>query len=440
MESIFNTYAVQMLAESELQQLKMDESLPTTHAKTKTILDEAERLRQQCGKDMQTDDRMILAIRFALTGVTWAAPVITTFEMRAPAEKTYEHLRNFLLHAAVSDDRENARLGNGKSVYFGTGYENRRLAYSRKPSSSGYSGKRFQCPKFTGTVKKFQSRGNRRQNPIDRRTGKVAVCRSEGCGSTEHFQFSGRCPVQRQREASGQSAAYMAQCFDEDPDKFMAELFFSKAQDDEDAGQTDAHETDIDAQISGPCLDDIFFLDIEDDNATSNQNFVSTDQLELDPFPGEWYDTTEAETLFVSHEIYSSNIVTDITEPEPRFGGESLHPLHPKVLIAKGEEGFLKDGWDLSNFYTDPSGKYIDFPVSYIDYPTALSPTIASSESDCFRPDDSSSDTGCWTEISDSESDALSVSDIDSEKWFECNSSATSEPETSTAGFQAPGF
>lgn len=49
-------------------------------------------------------------------------------------------------------------------------------------------------------------------NPIDRRTGLPMTCRSPGCNSTTHFQFSGQCPVQKRRIREGVAREYMAQC------------------------------------------------------------------------------------------------------------------------------------------------------------------------------------------------------------------------------------
>jgi hypothetical protein len=61
------------------------------------------------------------------------------------------------------------------------------------------------------------------------------VCRSRGCNSTEHFQYSGKCPVEKARRQQGLSAVHMAQCIVDDAAKGMdiwdcvAEILFSRA-------------------------------------------------------------------------------------------------------------------------------------------------------------------------------------------------------------------
>jgi hypothetical protein len=47
------------------------------------------------------------------------------------------------------------------------------------------------------------------------------VSRSRGCNSTEHFQYSGKCPVEKARRQQGLSAVHIAQCIVEDVAKGM---------------------------------------------------------------------------------------------------------------------------------------------------------------------------------------------------------------------------
>jgi hypothetical protein len=66
------------------------------------------------------------------------------------------------------------------------------------------------------------------------------VCRSWGCNSTEHFQYSGKCPVERAWRQQGLSTVHMAQCIVDDVAKGMdiwdcvAKILFSRAHEETD--------------------------------------------------------------------------------------------------------------------------------------------------------------------------------------------------------------
>jgi hypothetical protein len=69
---------------------------------------------------------------------------------------------------------------------------------------------------------------------------KPMVCRSRGCNSTEHFQDSGKCPVEKSRRQQGLSTVHMAQCIVDKVAKGMdiwdcvAEILFSRAREETD--------------------------------------------------------------------------------------------------------------------------------------------------------------------------------------------------------------
>jgi hypothetical protein len=50
-----------------------------------------------------------------------------------------------------------------------------------------------------------------RRNPSGK-DGKSVSCRLRGCNSTEHFQYSGKCPVEKARRQQGLSTVHMALC------------------------------------------------------------------------------------------------------------------------------------------------------------------------------------------------------------------------------------
>jgi hypothetical protein len=66
------------------------------------------------------------------------------------------------------------------------------------------------------------------------------VCRSRGCNSTEHFQYSGKSPVEKAQWQQGISTVHMAQCIVDDVADGMdiwdcvAEILFSRAHEETD--------------------------------------------------------------------------------------------------------------------------------------------------------------------------------------------------------------
>lgn len=106
------------------------------------------------------------------------------------------------------------------------------------------------------------------------------VCRSPGCNSIEHLQYSGQCPVQRRREKRGNARAYMAAQIEEDVndgvpiDEILTEILFSQP-------TCEAHEeSDSDADIEAGVgfVEENFLADTaahepDDSDETSAENF-----------------------------------------------------------------------------------------------------------------------------------------------------------------------
>jgi hypothetical protein len=78
-----------------------------------------------------------------------------------------------------------------------------------------------------------------RSNPLGR-DGKPSVCRPRGCNSTEQFQYSGKCPVEKARRQKGLLTVHMAQCIVNDVANGMdvwdciAEIFLSRVHEETD--------------------------------------------------------------------------------------------------------------------------------------------------------------------------------------------------------------
>ena len=346
MEEMFDNYASQMLAENTMLQLRLDESKTTSHEKMQTFLDEMERLRRRCGKDIQSDARMIRLITEAVSGVDWAHLTMRNYLMKHERERNFEDLRGFLLHAAMDDDRMNSRSSDSTAAgtYFtdgnrARGYENRRTAYPPRQNDGDRSapprrqnfGNRPNFKRFGRFVSSSRTQSNWKQNPIDRATGKPMVCRSKGCGSTSHFQFSGRCPIQKQRMQSGTQAAYMADCMDCDPDLCCKEILYSALQDAADAPTTPSPEAD--PAPEHPHGEDIFDTS---DGYDEHGHWVMSNEATLDPFPTEWCDTpADAAVNFLTE-------LDEEDEEDEQDGGEEETRLDSRSKDAttqKGDDG-----------------------------------------------------------------------------------------------------
>jgi hypothetical protein len=85
------------------------------------------------------------------------------------------------------------------------------------------------------------------------------VCRFRGCNSTEHFQYSGKRPVEKARQQQGISTVHMAKCIVDDVAKGMdtwdcvAEILFSRAHEETDPVSS---FTDISGLASIPAGDE----------------------------------------------------------------------------------------------------------------------------------------------------------------------------------------
>lgn len=330
MEEMFDNYASQMLAETNMQQLRLDESLSTSHQKMQSYLDEMERLRRRCGKDMQSDARMIQCITSAVSGVDWAHLTMRSYLMKHVRERNFEDLRGFLLHAAMDDDRTNERTtespSSGTYFYDGSrdrGFENRRTAFPPRNASAPRQQNSRQ-PNFKRFVSSSNIQSNWKQNPIDRATGKPMVCRSKGCGSTSHFQFSGRCPIQQSRVRSGTQAAYLADCLDEDPEQCCKEILYSAMQDAEEQSGTPPRAgsaLEDNADLDRPLADNIFDTS---DGYDENGNWVMSSDATLEPFPTGWCDLSQDEAVNFSATMQEDEKRQETTSVEVEESSEDL--------------------------------------------------------------------------------------------------------------------
>lgn len=107
---------------------------------------------------------------------------------------------------------------HGTGINYGSALSNfsPTIQGSRPPSSQGTSLPPCDNHRVRNLQFAIRAYAKGRMNPIDKRTGKRMVCRSEGCSSIERFQFSGRCLVEQSRREQGLSAVHMADTITED--------------------------------------------------------------------------------------------------------------------------------------------------------------------------------------------------------------------------------
>jgi hypothetical protein len=186
-----------------------------------------------------------------------------------------------------------------------------------------------------------------RSNPLGK-DGKPMVCRPRGCNSTEHFQYSGNCPVEKARRQQGLSTWHMAQCIVDDVAKGMdiwdcvAEILFSRAHEETDPVSA---FPDISGSASIPAGDE----GKTGDMPTASAGFVATgiqglaDVMEMQ-FSTHYSDRRTSDDPFVEVDfvgVTSSDIhLQDQEEPPSKYETETEGGQIDNANNVFPEEGF----------------------------------------------------------------------------------------------------
>ena len=241
MEKTYVNSVTQRQASSEIKKLRLNPNSSTMRASVDNLVHRLNTFAVNCPASDRTDDAMINVLTHCTQSVEWAKPLRQALISKNVVD--YDDACDVLSALATDEDITQGNTDTDESTV-GINF-----ARDSQKRGSGYSQAR---PAFDnrrlGTLRKaVQSFGQSRSNPVDRRTGKIMVCRSQGCGSTTHFQYSGKCPVEQARRKSGSSAIYMANTIESDLERgedilgIFCEVLFSKSDD----GVLDTDEQDL---------------------------------------------------------------------------------------------------------------------------------------------------------------------------------------------------
>lgn len=230
MEHTYINSVTQRQASSEIRKLRLNPDATSTRASVDSLVHRLNTYAINCPAADRTDDAMVNTLIHCTQSVEWAKPLRQALISKSVTD--FDDACDVLSSLATDEDISQGNSGHDVGIHFapqktstGQDHGQGRAPQSRIP----YDNRRL------GSLHKaVQSFGKSRHNPIDRRTGKPMICRSKNCGSTEHFQYSGKCPIEQQRRRNGTSAIFMAHSIEEDLAKgedilgVLCEILFSQ--------------------------------------------------------------------------------------------------------------------------------------------------------------------------------------------------------------------
>ena len=236
MESLYNTRQSRTMAQESLSALRFGADVARTEA---VATYEREFRRFQASAGPMSEESLLQNLQFALRDPSNDFSDSTSTRISSGEILSFSQSMASLRAAAATADARNPRTGgsSSSSVFANTA---ERTA-EREKGRGGFDNRRL-----SRTFRRWSKDSATKGNPLDRRTGKPMVCRSPGCESTDHLQYSGRCPVQQRRMKNGNARAYMAAAIEEDIDSgipvedVLTEILFSQG------GPGDEEESDTD--------------------------------------------------------------------------------------------------------------------------------------------------------------------------------------------------
>jgi hypothetical protein len=210
MTKTYSNQNTMRIAGQRIRSLTLPDS-ETSMAAMKGLIDQMDAMRDVCPEEDRTDASMLRLLLENTRNVDWLTSARTA--NAANLVTGYKGLCEIMVAAA--GDRDMAAPGGTAVVNFeeAESHTGDRRGTDRRRGTTPAPFDNRRLGRFKRQVQQYASA---RKNPIDKRTGEVMKCRSVGCGSTEHFQFSGKCPVEQRRRADGTSCAFMASVVDAD--------------------------------------------------------------------------------------------------------------------------------------------------------------------------------------------------------------------------------
>jgi hypothetical protein len=224
MEKMYINGVTQRQASEEIRKPRLSVNASILRAAADYLIKRFSTFSVSCPPEDQTDEAMTTTLVHCVQHVPWARPLRQAIIAKTVSD--FEDACNTLSALATDEDIVND-ISDTIGVHAATvppishlpknrpAYDNRRLGNLQR------------------AVTEY---AKHRSNPLGK-DGKPMVRRSRGCNSTEHFQYSGKCPVEKARRQQGLSTVHMAQCIVDDVAKGMdiwdcvAEILFSRDHD-----------------------------------------------------------------------------------------------------------------------------------------------------------------------------------------------------------------
>lgn len=265
MESLYDTRQSRTMAKESLSNLRLDkngtrvEALATYERSFRKI---------QAGAGRLSEDTLLHNLQFALRDESVDFADVVSSQISSGQHMTFSNAIAALRAAAANADAKRPRNSASDTFANETFGQNS----SKEPRTGPAYAPPFDNRRLSNTFKRWSkfAKGGNKSNPIDRKTGKPMVCRSVGCNSTEHLQYSGRCPVQQRREKQGTARTYMAATIQEDisdgiaVEDILTEILFS--QENESADESEDGDSESGGMV-GLAESDLL------ENDESEQNF-----------------------------------------------------------------------------------------------------------------------------------------------------------------------
>jgi hypothetical protein len=227
MEKMYINGVTQRQASEEIRKLRLSATASSRRTAADDLIERLSIFSISCPPEDQTDEAMTNTLVHCVQHVPWARPLRQALIAKTVSD--FEDACNTLSALATDED-----IVNDTSDTIG-------IHTATVPPMSQLPRNRplYDNRRLGNLQKAVTEYAKHRSNPLGK-DGKPMVCRSRGCNSTEHFQYSGKCPVEKARRQQGFSTVHMAQCIVNDVMNGMdvwdciAEILFSRAHEEND--------------------------------------------------------------------------------------------------------------------------------------------------------------------------------------------------------------
>jgi hypothetical protein len=227
MEKMYINGVTQRQASEEIRKLRLSATASRRRASADDLIERFSTFSFRCPPEDQKDEAMTNTLVHCVQHMPWARPLRQALIAKTVLD--FEDACNALSALATDEG-----IVNDTSDTIGFHAATVLLIPHLPKSRPAYDNRRL------GNLQRAVTEyAKHRSNPLGK-DGKPMVSRSRGCNSTEHFQYSGKCPVEKARRQQGLSTVHMAQGIVDDVTNgidiwdCVAEILFPRAHEETD--------------------------------------------------------------------------------------------------------------------------------------------------------------------------------------------------------------